>query len=118
MTKKKLRVEINITKKVSDALEKKAELTNHTRKSYIEYLCINDVNDTLAEPKDVYFKLLGERMLIASRGDMIFHLLSKKAHEWKSGFLTDRDITEIEKETNKKVKCSTESGEYFYKLET
>jgi hypothetical protein len=44
------------------------------------------------------------------------HLRSKGANVFFSGYLTDHDIIEIENETGKKIHCSAESGEYFYKL--
>lgn len=37
-----MRIEINITEDVANEIKKKAELVNHSRKSYIELLCIND----------------------------------------------------------------------------
>lgn len=37
-----MRIEINLTEKVASEIKKKAELVNHSRKSYIELLCIND----------------------------------------------------------------------------
>lgn len=43
------------------------------------------------------------------------HLLSEKANEWFSGFLTKEDKIEIADQTGKKVECSPESGEYFYR---
>jgi hypothetical protein len=59
----------------------------------------------------------GRRLLNKARIDIANHLRSEKCNEWKSGFLTDNDILKIEKHTNRKVKCSVESGEYFYRLQ-
>jgi len=60
---------------------------------------------------------LSKSLLNGARKNIANHLLSDKCDNWMSGYLTDNDITKIEKETNRKVRCSTESGEYFYKLE-
>lgn len=38
-----MRIEINLTEEVAKAIQEKAEAQNHSRKSYIELLCINDV---------------------------------------------------------------------------
>ena len=38
-----MRIEINITEELAKAIQEKAEAQNHSRKSYIELLCINDV---------------------------------------------------------------------------
>jgi len=37
-----MRIEINLTKETADALHKKSKALNHSRKSYIEFLCIKD----------------------------------------------------------------------------
>ncbi len=37
-----MRIEINITEQVANEIKKKAEIVNHSRKSYIELLCINE----------------------------------------------------------------------------
>ena len=37
-----MRVEINLTQETADALQTKAEALNHSRKSYIEFLCIKE----------------------------------------------------------------------------
>lgn len=43
-----MRIEINLSEKVASALQKKAATGNHSRKSYIEFLCIKEA---LAEKK-------------------------------------------------------------------
>lgn len=47
----KMRVEINLTEEVAKAIQEKAEAQNHSRKSYIELLCINDVKNKTVKPK-------------------------------------------------------------------
>lgn len=37
-----MRIEINLTEEVATALQMKAEAQNHSRKSYIEFLCIQE----------------------------------------------------------------------------
>lgn len=37
-----MRIEINLTEEVANALQLKAEAMNHSRKSYIEFLCIQE----------------------------------------------------------------------------
>ena len=37
-----MRIEINLTEEVTTALQMKAEALNHSRKSYIEFLCIQE----------------------------------------------------------------------------
>jgi len=37
-----MRIEINLTQETADALQTKAEALNHSRKSYIEFLCIKE----------------------------------------------------------------------------
>lgn len=37
-----MRIEINLTEEVASALQVKAEALNHSRKSYIEFLCIKE----------------------------------------------------------------------------
>lgn len=37
-----MRIEINLTEEVVTALQTKAEALNHSRKSYIEFLCIQE----------------------------------------------------------------------------
>jgi len=46
-----MRIEINITEELAKAIQEKAEAQNHSRKSYIELLCINDVKKKTDEPK-------------------------------------------------------------------
>lgn len=46
-----MRIEINLTEEVAKAIQKKAEAQNHSRKSYIELLCINDVKKKNVKPK-------------------------------------------------------------------
>lgn len=60
---------------------------------------------------------LGIVMLNRMREHGKKHLLSNNAHKWQSAYLDDEDIIQIETATGKKVRCSCESGEYFYKLE-
>ena len=45
-----MRVEINLTEEIAKAIQYKAEAQNHSRKSYIELLCINDVKKSV-KPK-------------------------------------------------------------------
>lgn len=61
-------------------------------------------------------KILATAMIKGMRKLGICHLLSNKCNEWQSAYLNKSDIRLIETLTNKKVKCSPESGEYFYKL--
>lgn len=58
-----------------------------------------------------------QQMLQESAVDITKHLFSKNSHNYKSGYLYEEDILEIERITEKKVICSVESGEYFYKLQ-
>ena len=37
-----LRIEINLTEEIANTLQKKAEALNHSRKSYIEFICIQE----------------------------------------------------------------------------
>ncbi len=46
-----MRIEINITEEVSKEIIRKAELVNHSRKSYIELLCIVDAKKKPSLPK-------------------------------------------------------------------
>ena len=46
-----MRIEINLTEKVAKAIQEKAEGQNHSRKSYIELLCINDIKKKSVKPK-------------------------------------------------------------------
>lgn len=46
-----MRIEINLTEEVAKAIQEKAEEQNHSRKSYIELLCINDVKKKVAKTK-------------------------------------------------------------------
>lgn len=38
-----MRIEINLAKEVASAIDNVAKANNHSRKSYIEWLCIQDV---------------------------------------------------------------------------
>lgn len=60
----------------------------------------------------------GEQMLRAAAEKVKEHLLSENCEQWLSGYLSPWDVNEIEEKTNRKVDCSAESGEYFYKLGT
>ena len=46
-----MRIEINLTEEVAKAIQEKAEAQNHSRKSYIELLCIKDVKKKTVKPK-------------------------------------------------------------------
>ena len=46
-----MRIEINLTEEVAKAIQVKPEAQNHSRKSYIELLCINDVKKKAVKPK-------------------------------------------------------------------
>ena len=46
-----MRIEINLTEEVATALQMKAEAQNHSRKSYIEFLCMNDVKPLIVLKK-------------------------------------------------------------------
>ena len=46
-----MRIEINLTEEVAKVIQKKAEAQNHSRKSYIEFLCINDAKKKSVKPK-------------------------------------------------------------------
>ena len=59
---------------------------------------------------------LGNKMLKSMREYTIDRLIND-GDVWFSGYITDSDIEDIELKTNKKVLCSAESGEYFYKLD-
>ena len=59
---------------------------------------------------------LGLHLLEVSSKEIKEHLLSNKSGEWKSGFLNEVDTKEVESQTGKKIQCSVESGEYFYKI--
>jgi len=41
-----VRIEISLTEEVAKAIQEKAKEQNHSRKSYIEWLCIADVKKT------------------------------------------------------------------------
>ena len=76
------------------------------------------------KPKKVYLEKLpfgkddklGTKMINQSRIEICNHLFSNDANKDKSGYLTDEDIALVEKLTMKKIHCSVESGEYFYRL--
>jgi len=46
-----MRIEINLSEEIAKAIQEKAESQNHSRKSYIELLCINDVKKKNVKPK-------------------------------------------------------------------
>lgn len=46
-----MRIEINLTEEIAKAIKEKAEAQNHSRKRYIELLCINDVKKKSVKPK-------------------------------------------------------------------
>ena len=46
-----MRIEINLNEEIAKAIQEKAEVQNHSRKSYIELLCINDVKKKYLKPK-------------------------------------------------------------------
>ena len=46
-----MRIEINLTEEVAKAIQEKAEAQNHSRKSYIELLCINDAKKKSVKQK-------------------------------------------------------------------
>jgi hypothetical protein len=56
------------------------------------------------------------RMINRMRIMTFTHLFSEERNKYFSGYLQDSDISLIEELTEMKVECSTESGEYFYKL--
>jgi len=41
-----MRIEINLSDEVAEKIKNKAVAMNHSRKSYIEYLCMKDIQDT------------------------------------------------------------------------
>ena len=41
-----MRIEINLPKEIAEKIKEKAVSLNHSRKSYIEYLCLRDVMDS------------------------------------------------------------------------
>lgn len=57
---------------------------------------------------------LGRRMLNSARKQVVLHLLNGGSAI--SGFLITSDIELIERKTRKRVKETTESGEFFYEL--
>lgn len=52
-----MRIEINLTEEVATALQTKAEALNHSRKSYIEFLCIKEAGEKIKKKKNVSTKL-------------------------------------------------------------
>lgn len=53
-----MRIEINLTEDVANALQVKAEALNHSRKSYIEFLCIKEAGaKKIKKKKSVTTKL-------------------------------------------------------------
>jgi hypothetical protein len=60
----------------------------------------------------------GEYLLRAAAEKVKEHLLSENCDKWLSGYVSQADIEFIESKTNRKVDCSPESGEYFYRLGT
>ena len=53
-----MRIEINLTEEVASALQVKAEALNHSRKSYIEFLCIKEAGaKKIKKKKSVTSKL-------------------------------------------------------------
>lgn len=53
-----MRIEINLTEEVANALQVKAEALNHSRKSYIEFLCIKEAGaKKIKKKKSVTAKL-------------------------------------------------------------
>lgn len=57
-----MRIEVNLTEEVANALQTKAEALNHSRKSYIEFLCIKEaVAKKIKKKKIVSTKLSTKR---------------------------------------------------------
>lgn len=57
-----MRIEINLTEEVASALQVKAEAMNHSRKSYIEFLCIKEAGaKKIKKKKSVTAKLATKR---------------------------------------------------------
>ena len=48
-----MRVEINLTEEVAKAIQEKADAQNHSRKSYIEFLCMQDLKSNGFEKTEV-----------------------------------------------------------------
>lgn len=46
-----MRIEINLTEEVANALQVKADAQNHSRKSYIEFLCIKEAGQKKIKKK-------------------------------------------------------------------
>lgn len=46
-----MRVEIKLTEEVAKAIQEKVESQNHSRKRYIELICINDAKKKIVKPK-------------------------------------------------------------------
>lgn len=46
-----MRIEINISESVAKTMRDKAKELNHSRKSYIEYLCIKDAKVKIIKSK-------------------------------------------------------------------
>ena len=61
--------------------------------------------------------IISIRLIYSQRVTTIEHLLSENNTNWFSGFLEEIDIQNLEEHLNKKIRCSVESGEYFYKVE-
>lgn len=48
-----MRIEINLTEEVASALQVKAVAQNHSRKSYIEFLCIKEAGAKKIKKKKI-----------------------------------------------------------------
>ena len=53
-----MRIEINLTEDIVNAIQKKADAINQSRKAYIEFLCMQDVKPlmVLEKPKSAVAK--------------------------------------------------------------
>lgn len=59
-----MRIEINLTEDVATALQTKAEALNHSRKSYIEFLCIKEALAKKSKKK----KIVSSKLPTKKRG--------------------------------------------------
>lgn len=60
---------------------------------------------------------LGANMIAGMQKGTV-ELLTNPAYDnrWFSGYLSDDAVKKVEQTTGKKIICSAESGEYFYKF--
>jgi len=94
------RIEISLTEEIAEAIQKKAEVMNHSRKSYIEFLCMQDVTQTVLKKQ----KRDGEKITITNT-----QLLCQLYFEIVEEFIS---ADEIRKRLDKKIKFVKRQGKY------